>query len=115
MTYVNLFKTALKVIGLFLDISKVFNNIWHEALIYKRKQNGTSGKLLSMVKGILDSIKQRVVLNWQSSSWASIAKGLPPNSILGSSFSLNYINVLLKELSSNSKLFSDGTTLLRCS
>ena len=96
MTYVNLFKTALKVIGLFLDISKVFNNIWDEALIYKRKQNGISGKLLNMVKGILDSIKQRVVLNWQNSSWASIAKGLPPSSILGSSFSLIYMNVLLK-------------------
>ena len=68
MTYVNLFKAALKVIGLFLDISKVFNNIWHEAFIYKRKQNGISGKLLNMVKGILDSIKQRAVLNWQNSS-----------------------------------------------
>ena len=61
MTYVNIFKTALKVI-------RLFNNIWDEALIYNRKQNGISGKLLNMVKGILDSIKQRAVLNWQNSS-----------------------------------------------
>ena len=52
-----------KVKGEFLDISKAFNKVWHEGLIYKLKQNGISGKLLNIIKYFLDSRNQRVVLN----------------------------------------------------
>ena len=54
---------GFKVKGEFLDISKAFNKVWHEGLIYKLKQNGISGKLLNITKYFLDSRNQRVVLN----------------------------------------------------
>ena len=74
---------GFEVKGVFLDISKAFDKVWHEGLIYKLKQNGISGRLLSIIKDFLDSRKQRVVLNGQYSSWASIAAGVPQGSILG--------------------------------
>ena len=96
---------------MFLDISKAFDTVWHEDLIYKLKQNGISGKLLNIIKDFLNSRKQRVVLNGQYSSWASITAGLPQGSILGPLSFLVYINDLSKNLSSNPKLFAVDTSL----
>ena len=79
---------------MFLDIFKAFDKVSHEGLIYKLKQNGISGKLLNIIKDFLDSRKQRVVLNGQYLSWASITAGVPQGSILGSLFFLIYITDL---------------------
>ena len=36
------FDEGLEVRGVFLDISKAFDKVWHEGLIFKLKQNGIS-------------------------------------------------------------------------
>ena len=38
-----LFDNGLEVRGLFLDISKVFDKIWHEGLLFKLFLNGIFG------------------------------------------------------------------------
>ena len=48
--------------GVFLDISKAFDEVWHKGLIYKLKQNGISGKLLNLIVDFLSNRKERVVL-----------------------------------------------------
>ena len=53
---------------IFLDISKAFDKIWHEGLIFKLKSNDVSGKLLDLIKSFLSEHYQRVVLNCKSSS-----------------------------------------------
>ena len=35
--------------GVFLDISKAFDNVWHKGLIYKLQENGISGELLNIL------------------------------------------------------------------
>ena len=42
------FDDGLKVKGVFFDISKAFDKVWHEGLTYKLKQNGISGELLNI-------------------------------------------------------------------
>ena len=78
---------------------------------YKLKQNGTSGNLLNLLSNFLRNRKQRVVLNGQTSSWADVNAGVPQGSMLGPLLFLIYINDLNDGLSSNAKLFSDGTSL----
>ena len=39
------FDNGCEVRGVFLDISKAFDKVWHKGLIYELKQNGISGKL----------------------------------------------------------------------
>ena len=78
---------------MFLYISKTFDKVWYEGLIYKQKQNGMSGKLLNIIKYFLDSRKQRVVLNGQYSSWVCITIVVPQGSILGSLFFAIYIKL----------------------
>ena len=39
--------------GVFLDISKTFDKVWHKRLLYKLKQNGISGNLLDTITDFL--------------------------------------------------------------
>ena len=105
------FDEGFETRAIFLDISKAFDKVWHEGLIYKLRLNGFSGSLLSLLINFLTNRKQRVVLNGQNSSWADIKVGVPQGSILGSLVFLLYINDLMENLDSNPKLFADGTSL----
>ena len=104
------FDDGLEVRGVFLDISKAFDKVWHEGLIYKLKQNGVKGNLLETLTNFLNDRKQRVVLNGQHSKWANIEAGVPQGSILGPLLFFIYINDLPDNLISNSKLFADDTS-----
>ena len=57
------FDNGFEVRGVFLDISKAFNKVWHKGFIYKLKQNGVAGNLLKALADFLKDRKQRVVLN----------------------------------------------------
>ena len=47
--------------AIFLDISKAFDEVWHEGLIFKLKSNSVSGKLLDLIKSFLSERYQRVL------------------------------------------------------
>ena len=109
------FDDGYDVRGVFLDISKAFDKVWHNGLIYKLKQNGVSGNLLNLIIDFLDARKQRVVLNGQYSSWASVKAGVPQGSILGPLFFLIYINDLSDNLVLNPKLSNPKPLFFRLS
>ena len=58
---------AVYVRGVFLDISKTFDKVWHIGLLFKLKAYGVDGELLSLLKNYLENC--RVVLNVQTSEW----------------------------------------------
>ena len=92
----------------FLDISKAFDKVWHEGLLYKLKSMGISGELYDLLENYLSGRFQRVVLNGQTSSFLA---GVPQGSILGPLLFLVYISDLPDGLKSNGKLFADDTSL----
>ena len=71
------FDNGLEVRSISLDISKAFDKVWHEGLIFKLKQNGISGRLLHISSHFLSNRKQRVVVNGQNSSWTNVHAGVP--------------------------------------
>ena len=74
---------CLEVRAVFLDISKAFDKVWHEGLIFKLKQNGVSGKLLRFFESYLSNRKQRVLINGSYSDYTKIESGVPQGSVLG--------------------------------
>ena len=66
---------------------------------------------MNLITDFLDARKQRVVLNGQYSSWASVEAGVTQEAILGPLFLLILINDLSDNLVSNPKLFADDTSL----
>ena len=105
------FDEGFDVRSVFLEISKALDKVWHDGIIFKLKQNGISGNLLSLLSNFLRNRKQRVLLNGQTSSWADVNAGVPQGSILGPLLFLIYKNDIADGLSSNAKLFANDTSL----
>ena len=99
----------MEVRAVFMDISKAFDKVWHDGLIFKLKQNGVSGSLLSLFENYLRARKQRVVLNGSSAEYENIKSGVP--SVLGPLLFLIYINDLELNIHSQVRFFADDTML----
>ena len=54
---------SLETRGVFLDMSKAFDKVWHKGLIFKLKSYGVENKLLDLLKNYLRDRQQRVILN----------------------------------------------------
>ena len=62
---------------MFLDISKAFDEVWHNGLIFKLRQDGISRNILIILGDFLRNRKQSVVLNGHCSFWADVRAGVP--------------------------------------
>ena len=102
---------AEDVRGVFLDIFKAFDKVWHEVLIFKLITYGVEVKLIMLLENYWKNRNQRVVLNGLSSSWNKTLAGVPQGSVLGPLLFLIYINDLPHDISSISKVFADDTSL----
>ena len=101
----------MEVRSVFLDMSKAFDKVWHEGLLFKLQQNGIKGDLLDLLKSYLSSRKQRVLINGFESEWGEIESGVPQGSVLGPLLFLIYINDLEKGIKSQINFFADDTSL----
>ena len=102
---------SLEVRHVFLDMTKAFDKVWHEGLLFKLKQNGISGSVLKLLSSYLNERKQRVLLNGHESDWGIVESGVPQGSVLGPLFFLIYINDLEKGIKSKINCFADDTSI----
>ena len=100
--------------AVFLDISKAFDKVWHDGVIFKLRRNGINGSLLTFFQNYLSNRYQRVVLNGQESKWMGLEAGVPQGSVLGPLLFLVYINDLTDNILSDMRLFADDSSLFTC-
>ena len=94
---------GLEVRGIFLYISKAFDKVWHDGLIFKLHQNGICGEVINILENVLSDRKQTVAFNGQCSSWVDIRAVAPQGSILGHLLFIMYTNDLSNNIKSKCK------------
>ena len=57
---------TVDVRGVFLDISKAFDKVWHSGLLFKVQTYGVEVTLLALLKDYLDKCEQKVALKVHS-------------------------------------------------
>ena len=56
-----MFDDGFDIRSAFLDVSKAFDEVWHERILLKLRQNDISGELLNLLCDFLRNRKQRVL------------------------------------------------------
>ena len=101
------------VIALFMDLSKAFDTIDHDILLYKLNNYGIRGIVLSWLKSYLSNRQQFVSIDNVESSLLNIKCGVPQGSILGPLLFLIYINDIINSSTVLAfVLFADDTNIV---
>ena len=82
---------SLEVRGVFLDLSKAFDKVWDDGLLYELRRMGICERYFEPIHSFLSDGFQRVLLNGQNSKWSQIIAGVPQCSVLGPLLFLVYI------------------------
>ena len=61
---------SLELRGVRLDISKTFDRVCHDGLLYKLRLLGICGRYYNLIRSFLVNRHKRVILNDQSSKWS---------------------------------------------
>ena len=64
-------------------MSKAFDKVWHEGLLYKFNSTGISGKLYNPLENYLSGRRQRVIFSGQTSLWRPVLTGVSKGLVLG--------------------------------
>ena len=100
------------VTAIYLDISKYFDKIWHEGLLYKCKNEFfISGSLFSWLKSYLTDRTQRVRVGDAFSTTKMTKAGVPQGSVLGPLLALMYLDGLRHNLTNEILLYADDTSI----
>ena len=83
---------------MFLNISKAFNIVWHDGVLFKLKQYGVTENLLQLITSFPSGRSQRVTLYGKTVDWETIRTGEPQGSFLGPLFFITYIKDLTNNL-----------------
>ena len=98
--------------SVYIDLSKAFDTLTFEVLLYKLKYYGVTDTAFDLLKSYLTNRKQYVVFDGCQSEHVEIYTGVPQGSILGPLFFSIYINDLITVSDRlNFLMYADDTTI----
>ena len=102
-------------IGIYLDLSKAFDTVNHDILIYKLNYYGIRGKALNWLISYLKNRQLTTYVNQTYSNLKISNIGVPQGSVLGPLLFLIYVNDIFKIIDPRSneeiRLFADDTNI----
>ena len=100
------------VISIFVDLTKAFNTVNHEILLYKLDNYGIRGHANDYFRTYITNRFQYTVINGTQSALNAVTCGVPQGSVLGPLFFALYINDIYEYVGMDHvRLFADDTAL----
>ena len=109
----------MKVVAIFMGLSKAFDTLNHRLLLAKLKASGLQPTALKQMENHLTGRFQRTKVSNSYSSWSEIIAGVPQGSILGPLLFNSFLNYLflypeetfLGNYVDDNTLYSAGNTI----
>ncbi len=92
-----------------MDFSKAFDKVSHQKLVWKLNRYGICNKTNTWISSFLSGRTQRVLVEGDHSTTATVSSGVPQGSVLGPCLFLFYINDMPDNVESTVRLFADDT------
>lgn len=110
-------KKAREHLIIFCDLSRAFDHVWNEGLLFKLKQYGMKEISLQCFANYLTDSQQKVHVAVSFSSFSScqtilLNADVPQGSVLGPLLFSIYVNDITEQLYSFSRLFADDSSNL---
>ena len=87
-----------------LALSKAFDSLSHEILLFKLKSLGFSSSDISFIKSFRSDRLQQVSLNGVKSGWIELKQGIPQGTILGPLLFNLYVNDLTGQITEDAQI-----------
>lgn len=98
--------------AIFLDVSKAFDTVWHEGLIYKLLNAGISRPLVRLIQSFLVNRKFRAKIQKTYSTVRTLEAGVPQGSVLSPILYSLFTRDIPKTPKSQLAVYADDTAIL---
>ena len=98
------------VIGIYLDLTKAFDTVNHEILLYKLWRYRIRGHANDIFRSYLTNRRQHTCTNEKKTIIRTVNCGVPQGSVLGPLIPTLYMNDIVKSVNANKiRLYADDT------
>jgi hypothetical protein len=105
-------KKKNKVSGLYLDLQKAFDSVWHSGLLYRLAECGNTGRILYTINYFLVNRRIKLKINSHISPESECPIGLPQGSVLSPLLFILYTRDLLQNIRGLALQFADDCSVI---
>ena len=101
-----------KVAGIFIDLQKAFDSVWHDGMLIRLADLGVEGQFIKLISDFLSNRMIRIKVNGHISEPLQCKIGLPQGSLLSPLLFMLYTRDMLEGIDGTSYQYADDCSVI---